>query len=59
MGKACEEGQGVERIHMCQINSGMFSVPWEKSRKVIEELEVEVGMDIPREVFVYSLPRGR
>jgi ADP-ribose 1''-phosphate phosphatase len=46
----------IEEIRMCQINSGLFSVPWEKSKAVIENLEVENQGDIPKEIIVYSLP---
>lgn len=46
----------IEEIRMCQINSGLFSVPWEKSKAVIENLEVEDLADIPKEFIVYSLP---
>jgi len=46
----------VEEIRMCQINSGLFSVPWEKSRAVIENLDIGNTEDFPREIIVYSLP---
>jgi ADP-ribose 1''-phosphate phosphatase len=45
----------ITEIRICQINSGLFAVPWEKSRRVIEELEVGED-DLPKEIIVYSLP---
>ncbi|KAI7155134.1 hypothetical protein KC349_g7173 [Hortaea werneckii] len=32
--------QVVEEIRMCKINSGLFNVPWEKTKAVIEGIEV-------------------
>jgi ADP-ribose 1''-phosphate phosphatase len=55
MMKKATVNEAVEEIRICQINSGLFAVPWEKSRSVIEELEVGKG-DIPTEIIVYSLP---
>lgn len=55
------EGEGgIEEIRMCQINSGLFSVPWERSKAVIESLELSDRdfTKIPREVIVYSLPKA-
>jgi ADP-ribose 1''-phosphate phosphatase len=45
----------ITEIRICQINSGLFAVPWEKSKSVIEELEAGEG-DLPKEIIVYSLP---
>jgi ADP-ribose 1''-phosphate phosphatase len=53
--KGYADGEGkIEEIRMCQINSGLFSVPWEKSKALIEEIEVRG--DLPKEIIVYSLP---
>jgi ADP-ribose 1''-phosphate phosphatase len=51
-------GNAVKEIRMCQINSGLFSVPWEQSRAKIEHLKVDESdyEDIPKEIVVYSLP---
>lgn len=32
--------QVVEEIRMCKINSGLFNVPWETTKAVIEGIEV-------------------
>jgi ADP-ribose 1''-phosphate phosphatase len=45
----------ISEIRICRINSGLFAVPWEKSKIVIEELEVAEG-NLPKEIIVYSLP---
>ncbi|KAK4235946.1 hypothetical protein C8A03DRAFT_17364 [Achaetomium macrosporum] len=38
------EGAGViKEVRMCRINAGLFAVPWERSKKVIEELELGEG----------------
>jgi ADP-ribose 1''-phosphate phosphatase len=51
---AMAEVGGVEEIRMCQINSGLFSVPWDKSRAVIEDLNIgEIG-GISKEIKVFS-----
>ena len=57
--KTEENTNKIAGIRMCQINSGLFAVPWEKSKAVIEDLEVDrEGEDssIPAEILVYSLP---
>ncbi|QDS72582.1 hypothetical protein FKW77_001015 [Venturia effusa] len=45
----------ITEIRICQINSGLFSVPWEKSKAIIQELEAADG-DLPKEFIVYTLP---
>lgn len=47
--------ESITEIRICQINSGLFSVPWEKSKRVIEELEIGEGK-LPREIIVYTMP---
>ncbi|KAI6799733.1 hypothetical protein KC363_g2617 [Hortaea werneckii] len=51
--------RAVEEIRMCKINSGLFNVPWEKTKAVIEGIDVpEVKTDsedgkskaVPREI---------
>jgi ADP-ribose 1''-phosphate phosphatase len=50
------EGGNILEVRMCQINSGLFSVPWAKSREIIESLDIGDAEGVPREVQVYSLP---
>ncbi|RMX94487.1 hypothetical protein D0867_13837 [Hortaea werneckii] len=35
-----QNSPAVEEIRMCKINSGLFNVPWEKTKAVIEGIEV-------------------
>jgi ADP-ribose 1''-phosphate phosphatase len=51
-----EEGGKIEEIRMCQINSGLFAVPWAKSKKTISELNIADAEGVPKEIKVYSLP---
>lgn len=44
----------ITEIRICQINSGLFSVPWEKSKAIIEGQEVGDG-DLPKEIIVYTM----
>ena len=37
---ACEEGEEIREVRMCKINSGLFAVPWQKTRRVLEEIDV-------------------
>ncbi|GAB1734231.1 hypothetical protein NU195Hw_g3462t1 [Hortaea werneckii] len=44
--QTAENGQAVEEIRMCKVNSGLFNVPWEKTKAVIEGIQVpEVTTD--------------
>ena len=36
-----EDSEKIGEVRMCKINSGLFAVPWEKTKKVLEEIEVE------------------
>lgn len=36
-------GAQIGEVRMCRINSGLFAVPWEKTKKVIEDLELAEG----------------
>ncbi|PNS16010.1 hypothetical protein CAC42_4411 [Sphaceloma murrayae] len=46
------KGDGkIKRIWLCKINSGIFGVPWEKTREVLESVEVPDG-DCPLEALV-------
>jgi ADP-ribose 1''-phosphate phosphatase len=36
-----ESGKSAGEIRMCQINSGLFGVPWEQSKRVIQRIEVD------------------
>lgn len=47
----------ITEIRICQINSGLFSVPWKKSKAIIKELVVGDG-DLPKEIIVYTQPTG-
>ena len=39
------EGE-IGEVWMCQINSGYFKVKWEDTKKVLEGVEVEGGMEV-------------
>lgn len=54
VGELGEDWGGVGEVRMCKINSGLFGVPWEETRGVVEGAEVgrEGGV---REVVVCSL----
>ncbi|KAK3320775.1 hypothetical protein B0T19DRAFT_247927 [Cercophora scortea] len=56
---AAEGGGRVGEIRMCQINSGLFDVPWPLSRKAIQSLELrdeDVGehLELPVDIVAYS-----
>ena len=34
-----EESERVGEVRMCKINSGMFAVPWEKTKQVLEGID--------------------
>ena len=36
----------VERLWMCKINSGLFKVPWAKSKAVLEKIELPDELDL-------------
>jgi len=45
----------IKEIRICHINSGLFGVPWEKSKAVLTGLVV--GSDVvPNEIIAFSLP---
>ena len=55
-GKTKDGSSKVDRIaevRMCKINSGLFGVPWEDTKEVIEA--VEVGEGGVEEIAVYAL----
>ena len=33
----------IEEVRMCKINSGLFAVPWEKTKALLEDLDVTGG----------------
>lgn len=35
-----EKGDQIEEVRMCKINSGLFAVPWEKSKALLEKIDV-------------------
>lgn len=43
----------VGELRICQINSGAFNVPWERTMAILEGLEVEES--VPDELTVFSL----
>lgn len=56
MGKIAEGVKGggkVGEVRMCQINSGLFGVPWESSRDIIEGLEFE-DEHVPKSIVAFS-----
>lgn len=34
------EDEKVGEVRMCKINSGLFAVPWEKTKDVLESIDV-------------------
>ncbi|KAK5165598.1 ADP-ribose 1''-phosphate phosphatase [Saxophila tyrrhenica] len=38
-----DENRKMKEVRMCKINSGLFNVPWEKTKEVLESIEVEEG----------------
>lgn len=46
----------ITEIRMCQINSGLFKVPWKKTKAVLEGIQVseEVGEEFGGVVKVFS-----
>ncbi|GAB7343265.1 hypothetical protein MBLNU457_1321t1 [Dothideomycetes sp. NU457] len=42
----------VERIWMCRINSGLFNVPWDDTKRVLETVQVPEG--VPSDVTVVT-----
>ncbi|KAK5115645.1 hypothetical protein LTR85_009816 [Meristemomyces frigidus] len=44
--KAADDGEKVGEVRMCQINSGLFNVPWKKTRTVLEGIEVGEDDDV-------------
>ena len=52
-GNSGGKGERIGEVRMCKINSGLFGVPWEATREVIEG--VEVGEGDLEEIAVYSL----
>lgn len=52
MRQVAEAHDGVGELRLCKINSGLFRVPWAKTRAVIEGLELEQGQG--REIKVIT-----
>jgi ADP-ribose 1''-phosphate phosphatase len=46
------EARRVKEVRMCQINSGLFNVPWKKTKAVLEEIDV-AELDV-KEIMVVS-----
>ncbi|AEO61394.1 hypothetical protein MYCTH_2311508 [Thermothelomyces thermophilus ATCC 42464] len=36
-------GAQIGEVRMCRINSGLFAVPWDRTKRVVEELELAEG----------------
>ena len=53
IGKLMQEGKDVAEVRTCQINSGLFAVPWEDSKRAMEELDFD-DENVPLEVIAYS-----
>jgi ADP-ribose 1''-phosphate phosphatase len=51
-----EAGGEIKEIRICQINSGLFAVPWVKTKAVLRSIELEENLEFPRDIVVYSLP---
>ncbi|KAF2719075.1 hypothetical protein K431DRAFT_287100 [Polychaeton citri CBS 116435] len=43
VGRVGEVGEGVTEVRMPRINAGLFEVPWEETRRVVEAVEVPAG----------------
>lgn len=41
-----QDGGSISEIRICHVNSGLFRVPWERSKAVIEKLEVSDDIDL-------------
>lgn len=42
-----ERGEEVGEFWMCKINSGLFGVPWERTREVVEAIQIPKIPKIP------------
>lgn len=49
----------INEIRMCRINSGLFAVPWQETRTVIDQLDVPGGWKIPRTIVIYEMKSRR
>ena len=52
-------GVALSEIRMCRINSGLFAVPWDKSKRALEALQfgpqdLPEDADLPQEIVVYN-----
>ncbi len=47
-----DESRKVKEVRMCKINSGLFHVPWTKTKAVLESIDVVEGG--PREIAVWE-----
>ncbi|EON60941.1 hypothetical protein W97_00151 [Coniosporium apollinis CBS 100218] len=48
-----QKSSEISEVRMCQINSGLFKVPWEKTRAILEDIVLGDGM--PEKIRVFSL----
>jgi ADP-ribose 1''-phosphate phosphatase len=51
-----EPGEKIGEVRMCKINSGLFAVPWAKTRGVLED--IDVSRSSVKSVRVISPPRN-
>jgi ADP-ribose 1''-phosphate phosphatase len=49
-----EEREKIQEVRICKINSGLFAVPWAKTKGVLSE--IDVGRSLVKEVRVVSPP---
>ena len=47
-----EKGIQIDEVRICQINSGLFNVPWKSTKSVLESIEVSGNMPDVVTVFV-------
>ncbi len=48
-----KSGSAIGELRMCQINSGLFNVPWEKTKELLSLITV-TDEDMPDKVIVFS-----
>lgn len=48
-----QKSSEISEVRMCQINSGLFKVPWDKTRAILEDIVLGGGM--PEKIRVFSL----
>lgn len=46
-----KEDEKITGLYMCKINSGLFNVPWEKTKAILEELKIDL-VDLKKQIMV-------